>query len=268
MSSTGAGRTSIALPQAPTIRERVATRGLSVVIPALNEGPVIRSCLRRLVALRSRGAEIIVVDGDSSDDTVEQARAFCDAIVCAPRGRASQMNAGALAASGAILLFLHADTTLPDFADTLMHDAFARDPARVWGRFDVNIDGSAPLLRVVAWSMSLRSRLSGIATGDQAIFCRRDVFVDVGGFPVIPIMEDVAFSSQMRGRSHPHCLKARVTTSGRRWETHGVIRTIVLMWGLRLAYALGVPAATLAHWYRYGPVAKSRPTPASRDSRS
>lgn len=253
MVPSAAQRPPLKLPEAR------AAHSLSIVIPALNEGSVIQNCLDRLAALRGRGAQIIVVDGGSADDTVEQARPFCDAVVRAPRGRAAQMNAGACAATGAVLLFLHADTALPDAADTLLRDALARDPARLWGRFDVRIDGAAPLLRLVAHAMSLRSRLSGIATGDQAIFCRRAAFADAGGFPALPIMEDIAFSRRMRRRSRPLCLTACVTTSGRRWQAHGIVRTIALMWALRLAYALGVPAATLARWYRYG-----GPAPGSR----
>lgn len=236
---------------------------LSVVVPVLDEAATIGDCLRRLLPLRSRGVEVIVVDGGSTDHTVGRARSLCDAIVIASRGRASQMNAGAQAAAGDILLFLHADTSLPGSADALVRDALARDLSRTWGRFDVRIDGTAPLLRLVARAMSIRSRLTGIATGDQAIFCRRDVFADTGGFPAIPIMEDIAFSRRMRRRSRPICLRERVTTSGRRWETHGVWRTILLMWGLRTAYALGVPTTILARWYRYG-AGKSLPARESR----
>jgi rSAM/selenodomain-associated transferase 2 len=216
---------------------------LSVVIPTLNEAAGIGECLRRLEDLRDRGAQIIVVDGGSADDTVEQARPLCDIVIRAPRGRASQMNAGARVAEGEILLFLHADTVLPNGADFLIRAALASDVSQPWGRFDVDIDGSAPLLRVVERAMSTRSRLTGIATGDQAIFCMREVFVGVGGFPEVPLMEDIAFSARMRRLFLPHCLRARVVTSGRRWEKHGVVRTILLMWGLRLGYAPAKAAA-------------------------
>lgn len=230
---------------------------LSIVIPVLNEAATIGVCLRRLALLRSRGAQVIVVDGGSDDDTVALAYPLCDAVVHAARGRALQMNAGARRASGDVLLFLHADTELPASSDALIRDALRGAPQRTWGRFDVRIDGTAPLLDTVARMMSIRSRLTGVATGDQAIFCTRETFEREGGFPVIPIMEDIAFSKQLRRHSRPICLRARVTTSGRRWEASGVIRTILLMWWLRLAYVLGVPPEVLSRWYRYGPTRSS-----------
>jgi len=151
------------------------------------------------------------------------------------------MNAGARAASGDVLVFLHADTRLPANADQYI------EKHSVWGRFDVRIEGRHPLLAVVAWAMNLRSRLSGIATGDQAIFVRRDAFP---GFPEIPLMEDVAFSKAMKRRARPACLRAKVTTSGRRWDSRGVLRTILLMWRLRLAYFLGARPEDLAKLYQ------------------
>ncbi|WP_273994251.1 TIGR04283 family arsenosugar biosynthesis glycosyltransferase [Burkholderia thailandensis] len=252
------------MKSADTKREQIATMAhihpdssrnvtLSIIIPVLNEAATIGVCLRRLALLRNRGTQVIVVDGGSDDDTVALAAPFCDAVVHAPRGRAAQMNAGARRAGGDILLFLHADTTLPAFADTVIRDALLDAPSRTWGRFDVRIDGTGPLLGLVAHMMSMRSRLTGIATGDQAIFCTHESFAQEGGFPTLPIMEDISFSKRLRRRSRPICLRARVTTSGRRWEANGVIRTILLMWWLRLAYALGVPAETLARWYRYDP---------------
>jgi rSAM/selenodomain-associated transferase 2 len=217
---------------------------LSIVVPVLNEAPRIRAALEALAPLRRRGHEVIVADGGSEDGTPELARALCDRLVVAPRGRASQMNAGAREAKGDVLLFLHADTVLPPDASEVISQSIAR---HVWGRFDVEIEGRHPMLKIVAWSMNLRSRLTGIATGDQAIFVRRDAFP---GFEEIPLMEDIAFSKAMKRRGPPVCLRSRVRTSGRRWESRGVLRTVLLMWRLRLAFALGADPARLAEKYR------------------
>ena len=216
---------------------------LSIVVPALNEASGIRAALQALAPLRARGHEVIVADGGSSDQTVALARPLCDRLVCSARGRAVQMNAGARAASGDALVFLHADTRLPEGAEEAIFEGLRR---RRWGRFDVDIEGRHPLLRVVAAAMNLRSRLSGIATGDQAIFVRRGAFA---GFPEIALMEDVAFSKAMKRDGRPACLRTRVATSGRRWESRGVVRTIVLMWRLRLLYFLGAPPERLARLY-------------------
>ena len=224
---------------------------LSIVIPVLEEATTIAQALQRLAPLRDRGAEVIVVDGGSSDATVAHARPLADRVETAPRGRAAQMNAGAAQARGQTLLFLHADTVLPAEADRLIAAALAGGAP--WGRFDVRIEGTHPMLAVVAWSMNLRSRLSGIATGDQAMFVRRAAFDAVGGFPDIALMEDIALSRALKRRGRPTCLRARVTTSGRRWQRHGVLRTILLMWRLRLAYFLGADPADLAVRYGYRP---------------
>jgi rSAM/selenodomain-associated transferase 2 len=217
---------------------------LSVVVPALNEASGIRPALEALAPLRAGGHEVIMVDGGSSDRTPELARGLCDHVLSAPRGRALQMNAGAAAATGDALVFLHADTRLPQGADDLIFQSLRLSP---WGRFDVEIDARHPLLRVVACTMNLRSRLTGIATGDQAIFVRREAFP---GFPEIPLMEDVAFCKAMKRFGPPACRRERVVTSGRRWESRGVLRTIVLMWGLRLLYFLGASPELLAQIYR------------------
>jgi rSAM/selenodomain-associated transferase 2 len=222
---------------------------LSIVVPALNEADGIVATLQALAPLRARGAEVIVVDGGSRDDTAALARPWADRMIDGPRGRARQMNAGAAAASSARLLFLHADTRLPEGADALIAKALATDPL-AWGRFDVTIDGHAPMLRVVAALMNWRSRRTGIATGDQAMFMTRAAFDAAGGFPDQPLMEDVELSSRLKRRRAPVCLHERAITSGRRWEQRGVWRTIGLMWRLRLLYALGVSADRLAAWYR------------------
>ena len=224
---------------------------LSIIIPVVDEAAVIIEALQRLRRLRREGAEVIVVDGGSRDATVALARKLADRVEVAPRGRAAQMNAGAARARGDVLLFLHADTILPDTAGADVGAALAAG-AR-WGRFDVRIDGAHPMLAVVAWSMNLRSRLTGIATGDQAMFARRDTFAAVGGFPDIALMEDIALSRTLKRQGRPACLRARVITSGRRWRQRGVFRTVLLMWRLRLAYFLGADPADLAVRYGYRP---------------
>lgn len=189
------------------------------------------------------------MDGGSEDGTAEAARPLADRVLEAPRGRARQMNAGAAVARGEVLLFLHADTALPDGAARLLALGLAAT-GRAWGRFDVTIAGSHPLLAAVSALMNLRSRWSGIATGDQAIFVRREAFAAVGGFPDIPVMEDVEISRRLKARSRPLCVRSHAITSGRRWERDGVLRTIFLMWKLRFAYAMGVAPERLAR--RYG----------------
>ena len=220
---------------------------LSIVMPVLNEGEHIVARLAALAPLRAQGAELIVVDGGSSDGTLALCRDRADAVLSAPRGRAQQMNAGARTASGQVLLFLHADTALPEAVLALVAHATGH---AVWGRFDVQIEGRSAMLPVVARLMNLRSRLTGIATGDQAIFVRRDTFETVGGFPSQPLMEDVELSKRLRRVGPPSCLRAKVCTSGRRWDSRGAWRTIALMWRLRLLYWLGVPAERLAAAYR------------------
>jgi rSAM/selenodomain-associated transferase 2 len=224
---------------------------LSVVVPVLDEAETIADHLQSLAPLRAEGAEVIVVDGGSADDTLARARPGADRVLTATRGRARQMNAGAEAAGGDVLLFLHADTRLPPAADARIREALAAG-ARAWGRFDVRISGGR-LLGVVATLMNRRSRLTGIATGDQAIFVTRAAFAAVGGYPDIPLMEDIALSRRLKRLSRPACLKAQVTTSGRRWERNGVARTILTMWRLRLAFFLGADPRALAVAYGYRP---------------
>ena len=222
---------------------------LSIIIPVLNEADHLHIFLQALAPLRAQQAELIVVDGGSTDGTARLAVPWADRVLTSTPGRANQMNAGAAAACGEVLLFLHADTTLPDAALVLIRDALTRSQ-RVWGRFDVRIAGRPRMLTLIARMMNTRSRLSGIATGDQAIFVRRTSFIAVGAYPVQPLMEDIELSRRLKRLSPPVCLSQRVTTSGRRWETRGVWRTIWLMWRLRLLYWLGTPAEQLARDYR------------------
>ena len=222
---------------------------LSIIIPVLNEAMEIEAALHALAPLRRRGCELIVVDGGSDDATASLAAHLADRGITAPRGRASQMNAGAAAAKGDVLLFLHVDTRLPENADVLVHEALKRS-GRAWGRFDVRF--TAGVLPLIAWTMNRRSRMTGIATGDQAIFVTRAAFETVGGFPEIALMEDIAFSARLKRLSRPICLSARVTTSPRRWQKHGTGRTVLLMWRLRLAYFFGAQPDALARAYGYG----------------
>jgi rSAM/selenodomain-associated transferase 2 len=222
---------------------------LSVIMPVLDEAAAIEAALRALSSTRARGVEVIVVDGGSHDGTPDLARQLVDRVLTAARGRALQMNAGAAVACGDVLLFLHADTQLPVDADRQVADGLSRS-GRVWGRFDIRIEDGG-LLRVVAAMMNMRSRLTGIATGDQAMFVTRAAFDAVGGFPPIALMEDLAFSARLKRLGRPLALGARVTTSPRRWREHGTLRTILKMWRLRLGFFLGADPEKLARQYGY-----------------
>lgn len=222
---------------------------LSIVVPMLNEFDALGGLLEALRPYQKRGCEVILVDGGSDDGSAHLARCAGFRVLDADRGRARQMNLGVEIATGDVLLFLHADTCLPEAADEWISQALA-DEANSWGRFDVQIKGQAQLLKTVAWMMNWRSRLTGIATGDQAIFVRADVFKRVGGFPDQALMEDIELSRRLKRLSRPVCLSKRVVTSGRRWEQRGVWRTIWLMWRLRLAYWLGASPEKIARAYR------------------
>ena len=224
---------------------------LAIVVPVLNEAATLAARLQALAPLRARGAELLVVDGGSTDGTPATAQLLADRVLQAPRGRASQLNAGAAATQADVLLFLHADTQLPANADRLIEQALQH--GHRWGRFDVHIEGQQPLLPMVAWFMNRRSRLTGIATGDQAMFVQRRLFESVGGFAALPLMEDIDLSQRLKAIEAPACLRERVTTSGRRWDQHGFWRTVLLMWRLRAAHALGTDAHTLAQRYGYRP---------------
>jgi rSAM/selenodomain-associated transferase 2 len=221
---------------------------ISIIMPVLNEATGIQSALQALQPLRARGHELIVVDGGSDDATTRLIGQDADRIIEAARGRAHQMNAGARAARGDVLLFLHADTRLPRDADRLLLEGL-RNSTRCWGRFDVRIDSASPLLRLVSAMMNLRSRLTGICTGDQAVFVATDAFARSGGYAPLALMEDIALSAQLRRRSAPLAIRTAVSTSARRWERDGVWRTILLMWWLRLRFFFGASPARLARIY-------------------
>lgn len=218
----------------------------SFIVPTLNEAEGIAATLTMLQAWRALGHEVIVVDGGSLDATRSLARPLADRVKLAPPGRARQMNAGAATAQGEVLVFLHADTRLPTQALEAMRTGLRN---HLWGRFDVAIAGRARVLRLVAALMNLRSRLTGIATGDQAIFATRAAFSAVGGYPEQPLMEDIELSKRLKRLGPPACLRDRAVTSGRRWERYGPWRTVLLMWRLRFDYWRGAPAERLAARY-------------------
>jgi rSAM/selenodomain-associated transferase 2 len=221
---------------------------LAIVIPALDEAANLSWLLPDL-ARGCPGAEIVVVDGGSRDDTAAVvARQPGPRLLASARGRALQMNHGARATEGDTLLFLHADTRLPDGAAGAIEQTLA-EPGVVAGRFDVRFDNERPLFRVIAWFMNTRSRASGICTGDQAIFVRRADFEAVGGYPDIPLMEDIELSRRLKRRGRLRALRLRVTTSARKWEREGPLRTIGLMWALRFLHFCGVAPARLHRWY-------------------
>lgn len=222
---------------------------LSVIIPVLNEAvglPALLAVLAEQAAQCQDTVEVIFVDGGSSDASTALIAASAFRLISGPRGRAKQMNLGASQAAGSYLLFLHADTQLPERAFDRVINTLERG---LWGRFDVRIRGDAQMFKVIAWFMNWRSRISGIATGDQGIFVRETAFIEVGGFPDQPLMEDIALSSALREREAPICLRNKVETSGRRWQERGIWRTILLMWHLRYLYWRGVPAEQLASRY-------------------
>ncbi len=221
---------------------------LAIVIPALDEAANLARLLPDL-ARDCPGAEVVVVDGGSRDKTAAVvARAPGARLLASARGRALQMNRGARATGGDTLLFLHADTRLPAGAAGAIEGALA-EPGVVGGRFDVRFDNAGALFRVIAWSMNARSRASGICTGDQAIFVRRADFEAIGGYPEIPLMEDIELSRALKRRGRVRALRLRVTTSARKWEREGPLRTIGLMWALRFLHFCGVAPARLHRWY-------------------
>ncbi len=221
---------------------------LSIIVPVLNEASAIGQTLLALQPLREAGHEVIVVDGGSRDETLLLSKPYADKIIQSPRGRSHQMNAGSKGASGDVLLFLHGDTFLPSEAHRLIIDGM-RGTGCQWGRFDVRLSGEHLLLRIIEFLMNWRSRLSGIATGDQAIFVRHKLFDEIGGYPEIDLMEDIALCKILKKYGRPLCLPQPVLTSSRRWEEKGFARTIFLMWFLRLAYFFHVNPNRLAKLY-------------------
>jgi rSAM/selenodomain-associated transferase 2 len=227
---------------------------LSVIVPMLNEERAIARTLDAIAAGASGAqviVEVIVVDGGSTDRSCEEARPRCATLLVAPRGLARQMNAGAAAAQGDALVFVHADTLMPrSFAGDIA--AALADPAVIGGRFDLQLDDNAPLLRLIGWLVSARSRLSRTGTGDQAIFVRRGIFERLGGYRDIALCEDLDLARRLKRAGRVACLRSRVTTSARRWRERGVVNTTIRMWFIRAAFLLGVPPARLAHLYNRG----------------
>jgi rSAM/selenodomain-associated transferase 2 len=221
---------------------------ISIIIPVLNEAPILEEALLRLQDYRGRGHEVIVVDGGSRDGSMRIASRLADRVLISGAGRAMQMNTGAEYASKPILLFLHADTMLPENADQLIAESFA-DATSSWGHFDLRLSGGHALLRIVEWSINWRTALSGVATGDQAIFVLRNAFDRAGAFDDFPLMEDVALSKKLRRSSWPCRVRTAVSSSSRKWENEGLFRTVLLMWLLRSAFFLGVHPARLVRYY-------------------
>lgn len=219
---------------------------ISVIIPVLNEAGCIEECLAGLQELRQAGHEVIVVDGGSTDASVALATPLCDRLIKGAKGRARQMNTGAAVATGGILIFLHADTRFTFNPAEVLRD-FNRDGK--WGCFSIRLSGVHPAFRLFEFFINLRSRLTGIVSGDQTLFVCRGLFEDLGGFPVIPLMEDIAISKILKQSRSPVCHRETVISSSRRWERHGIIKTMLQMWLRRIRFALGVNPAVLAKSY-------------------
>lgn len=221
---------------------------LSIIVPVLNEAETLARFLGYLQQLRAMGHEVIVVDGGSHDDSPSIALSLCDLLVNADSGRARQMNAGAAQAAGDYLLFLHADTRLPEPFNDWFHLISSSDAQ--WGRFNLALTGQQWQFRVIENCINWRSRLTKIATGDQALFVRRQQFLLIGGFANIALMEDIELCRRLKRKSAPLCLTMPVITSSRRWEERGILRTIGLMWSLRCRYFFGADPAQLVKRYQ------------------
>ncbi|MEW8027756.1 MAG: TIGR04283 family arsenosugar biosynthesis glycosyltransferase [Candidatus Thiodiazotropha sp.] len=221
---------------------------LSIIIPCLNEGQALQRRILDLQTMRSAGHELILVDGGNREqELIDKIEPYVDRLLHASPGRAQQMNSGALQASGDVYWFLHADSRIGDGMDRAILAAVDSKPS--WGRFDIRLSGSHPLFRIIERMMNWRSRISGIATGDQGIFIHRWLFDQVGGFPQQPLMEDIEISRRLKRHALPICLPGPLVTSSRRWESNGILRTVLLMWVLRFAYWVGVKPKHLARLY-------------------
>ncbi|MCG7876646.1 MAG: TIGR04283 family arsenosugar biosynthesis glycosyltransferase [Candidatus Thiodiazotropha taylori] len=233
-------------------RQGSDTRMISIIIPCLNEGQGLQRCLSDLQAMRSAGHELILVDGGSRErGLIAKLEPYVDRLLYASPGRAQQMNSGAMHASGDVYWFLHADSRIRDGMDCEILAAVGSKPS--WGRFDIRLSGSHPLFRIIERMMNWRSRISGIATGDQGIFVHCRLFEQVGGFPLQPLMEDIEISRRLKRLTLPVCLHGHLVTSSRRWESKGIVRTMLLMWMLRFAYWVGVKPKHLARLYTLAP---------------
>lgn len=221
---------------------------LSIIIPVFNESLTIKSTLINLIPLIKEGHELIIIDGGSDDDTVDICNHYTTNVFVSNKGRAAQMNCGAAKASNDMLVFLHADTILPENSAYLITNSFCTSN-KEWGHFKARLNGDKFILRIIEFFMNSRSCITGIVTGDQAIFIRKTLFDRINGFKNIPLMEDIEISKSLKKYSKPICIKSSVITSSRRWETNGYLKTIVLMWKLRLLYFFGVPANKLVKLY-------------------
>ena len=221
---------------------------LSIIIPSFNEEDNILNTLNAVQVLRKAGHEMILVDGGSTDRTLDLAQGLVDTIIKSEKGRAKQMNAGAKEAQGDILIFLHADTVLPKNIENVIIESLSYSKC-VWGRFNVQLSGKSLAFRIIETLMNKRSCLTSIATGDQAIFIQKNMFYEINGFPEIPLMEDIEISKKLKHYSKAICIKERVITSSRRWEENGILRTVLLMWSIRLAWFFGISAEQLKKRY-------------------
>lgn len=220
---------------------------ISIIIPTLNEEATIQPLLQQLQVCRQQGHEVIVVDGGSNDETVSISKSLADKVISSEAGRATQMNNGAKQSTNNILWFLHADTLIPSNVIESIQESLIKNN---WGRFNIKLSGSHFLFRIIEKMINLRSCVSGIATGDQGIFVKRELFESVNGYSEIPLMEDVELSKKLKKVSSPVCIKEMLTTSSRRWEQRGILSTVLLMWRLRFLYWLGVSATKLTTLYK------------------